>query len=313
MKILALLLAGLAAGATASAGPLKKEDIAANASWLIHLDVENLLATQLGGFVGREILDKKLAKPARQLKEQFGIDLDWRDIQSLTAYGDDLPKDAKRTGVLIVKTEFDLAGTLDALIETISAQTPDAKALVRKVQAEPFAIYAANNDVFGAPAGRGTFLVSKSKEQLEQARQVLNGQDRGLSGASSFRSLAETANGFLVAAVADVFGLGSKLPPLAKGLRDAEAGQVVAGEKDERVFLDLALDTKDAASATQIQQVVQGLIAMAALSQAESPDLQKLVQGARVEGRDKRVTLRVDVALADVIEKVGQRRKQRRP
>jgi cytidylate kinase len=125
--------------------------------------------------------------------------------------------------------------------------------------------------------------------------------------------LAETANGFLVAAISDFFGLGSKLPPLAKGLRDAEAGQVVAGEKDERVFLDLALDTKDAASATQIQQVVQGLIAMAALSQPENPDLQKLVQGARVEGRDKRVTLRVDVALADVIEKVGPRRKQRRP
>lgn len=311
MKTFPLFLAVLTVAATATADPLKKDNIPADAKWLVHLDVENLLTTQLGGFLGREILDKQLAKPSRNLKEHLGLDINWREIRSVTAYGTDFQKSPERNGVLIVKSGFDITELLDTLIDKLSGQAPDEQAPVRKVQDEPFAIYSANG-VFGAPAGRGVFLLSKSKEHLAKAREVVTGKAPNLSKANSFPALPDTSKGFLAVAVADAFGDNANLPGPVKGLKNAEGGQIVAGEKDERVFLDLAVNAKDAASATQIQQVVQGLIAMAALSQGENQDLQKLVQGTKVSGKDKIVTVSIDVSSADVIAKVGETNRKRR-
>src|SRR5262245_66560896 len=63
--LLAITLTCTLAGVVAFAGPLKKEHVAADAKWLIHLDVENLFGTQIGSFLANEILDKQFAKYRR--------------------------------------------------------------------------------------------------------------------------------------------------------------------------------------------------------------------------------------------------------
>lgn len=51
---------------------------------------------------------------------------------------------------------------------------------------------------------------------------------------------------------------------------------------------------------------------MAALSMGENRNLQKLLQGTKVSGKDRIVTVSIEVASADVIEKVGETHRKRR-
>jgi hypothetical protein len=310
MKRFACLIVALLVSLSAIADPLRKENVSADARWVLHLDVTNLLSTQLGGFFGREFVDKKLAKPIRDLERQFGIVFDWREIKSVTAYGMDFKKAAQGSGVLLIEG-FDFAGALDAVLEKLSTQGAGDVPL-EKVQAEPFPMYAAKDGVFGAPVGERLFLISKSREQLERARKVAAGQAANLTGSHSFPALADAPKGFLLAAVADGFQSMAKLPPQANGLKNAESAQVVAGEKADKVFVNVALNAKNAESATQMQQVLQGLLALAMLSQDENKDLATLVQGLKVGGAEKTVSVNLELPAETIIAKVNEKQSKRR-
>lgn len=310
MKRTACLLLAVLASLNASAGPLRKDNVSADAKWVLHLDVENLLATQLGGFFAKEFVDKRLAKPVRDIEQQFGIVFDWREIKSVTAYGTDFKKAVQGSGVLLIEG-FDFAGGLDAVIEKLSAQGAGNVPL-EKLQGEPFPIYAAKGEIYGAPVGDRLFLISKSKEQLERARDVAAGKAANLSKGNSFPALADAPKGFLLAAVADGFQSAAKLPPPAQGLKNAESGQVVAGEKADKVFVNLALNAKTIESASQMQQVLQGLLALATLSQEQNKDLATLVQGLKVSGAEKTVSVNLELPAETVIAKVNEKHSKRR-
>lgn len=310
MKRFACLITAVLVTASTLAGPFRKENVSSDAKWILHLDVENLLATQLGAFFGREFVDKQLAKPVRDIEQQFGIVFDWREIKSVTAYGTDFNKALQGSGVLLIEG-FDFAGALDAVVEKLSAQGA-GNAPLQKLQVEPFPIYSARGEVFGAPVGDRLFLLSKSKEQLGRARDVAAGKAANLSKGNSFATLADAPKGFLLAAVADGFQSAAKLPPPAQGLKNAESGQVVAGEKADKVFVNLALNAKTAESASQMQQVLQGLLALATLNQEQNKDLATLVQGLKVSGAEKTVSVNLELPAETVIAKVNEKHSKRR-
>jgi hypothetical protein len=305
MRTIAFILTCTLVGGIAFAGPLKKEHVAADAKWLIHLDVENLLGTQIGSFLANEILDKQWAKYQRDFKKELDIDLDWRKVHSLTAYGTDFQSSAQDKGVLLIQSRLDLVELLDAII----AKKPQLP--LKKLQDESFPLYALGNDVFGSPAGGDVFLLSKSKPQMEKARNVFMRKAANLTSSKAFPAFAEAPKGFLVATAADGFGSATKLPSQANALKSAEGGQVVAGEKADNFFLNFALTAKDTESATQMQQMFQGMIALVALSQNENKELQQLVQGTKVGSVDKVVTLNLELPASEVIAKVNKEQKKR--
>jgi len=310
MKLITIVLAGALGCLTALAGPLQKKHVAAETKWLIHVDVEDFLGTQVGQFIGTEILDKQLAKPTRDFQQQFGIEFDWRKIRSLTAYGTDFKSSAQDKGVLLIESSLDVAKSLDRMIEKQAEAPTKNRVPLSKVQEASFPLYAVHG-VFGTPVGADMFLVSKSKTQLENARRVLTGKAANLTSVTNFPAFAETPKGFLVANVADGFGTAAGLPSQVNAFKDAEGGQIVAGEKATNVFLNLALHARNTESATQMQQVVQGLVALATLSQSENKDLQRLGQGIKVSGSDKTVTVNVEIPASDVIAKAGASQKKR--
>lgn len=303
-----VLLTGLTAGITA--GPLQSSQVPENAKWLVHLDVEKLMTTQLGGYLGRTLVDKKLAKPTRDL-EQWGIDFDWRDIESITVFGSDFTRNPEQSAVLLVQGSFDFAEAIEVVIDRIAAYGSDDRP-IEKLQTNPFPIYSAKNEAFGTPYGKGLFLLSKSRTELEQARQVLEGKAASLAKSTQFPDLGAGNDEFLVAGVADGFQRATQLPPQIGGLKNAESGQIKAGEKAENVFVKLSLKTRDNESATRMQQVLQGLVALATLSQEANKDLAMLVDGATVSGADKSVYLNLEVPSQTIIAKVSEKQPKRR-
>jgi hypothetical protein len=310
MKTLALALtATFAVAASTLAGPLHKENVAADAQWLVHLDVNNMLQTDLGKWFGEAILDKQFAKATRDLNQQFGIDFDWRQVQSLTAYGSQFKPKGVPNGVLLIQG-FDFGKALDSVIERLETAMPAGNRPLQKTHEDNGAFYSLNNDVFGVALPGNLFLLSKSKDEVQKARDVVTGASPNLTSTKAAARVPDPAKaGFLLGLVNSLDAL--PLPPQAKGLKKVEGAQLVMGEKAETVFLKLALNARDAESATQMQQALQGVLALGNLMQIEDQNAQKLIQGTKVSGTDTVVTVKLDLPASDVIAavKAGQAKK----
>jgi hypothetical protein len=311
MKMHSLLLA-ICCSVGAIAGTVPREQISADAKWVVHLDVDALLGTQLGKFVGRELVDPKASKLSAGLKQQFDLDLDWRQIHSLTAYGTDFKEPAKANGVVLVRSGLDVGGALATVFEKLQANGGGAEVPLRKVQDQPFPIYSFQDSVFGAALGPDLFALAHSRAQLEKAQRILSGQAANLASTTSLPDRAGQPSGFLTVAIADTAAAGAGLPPQARLLKDALGAQLVAGEKSDKLFVNAALDAKDAAVAVQLQQALQGIVAFAQLSELENKELKQLAQAVKVSGNEKTVTLDVQVPVTDVIDKMGKPQKKRR-
>jgi hypothetical protein len=191
------------------------------------------------------------------------------------------------------------------------AQSGKADNGLKKIETDLGPLYGIHNKAFGAALPGGLFLLSKTREQLEKARSVLAGKSANLTSTKTFGPFPDATKGFLLVGVSEALAK-APLPEQAKALKNAEGGQIVAGEKADNLFLNLALNATDAAAATQIQNVFQGLIALAVLSKNDNKDLQQLTQATKISSNDKRVNVSVELPVATVIAKVTAEQQKRR-
>jgi hypothetical protein len=310
MKTLTLTLAAmLAVTAAAQAEPVHKEYVAADAKWLLHLDVDQMLQTDVGKWFGEEILDKQFAKAMRDLKQNLGIDFNWRDIRSVTAYGTQFKAKGELTGVLVIEG-YDVGAALDQAISRLEQAAPGGKLPLQKTQEGNDTVFSLQEKFFGAALPGNVFLLSQSKDELKKARDVVSGTSPCLPA----KKVPVGAKSAFVFGQAEQLE-NAPLPPQAQGLKAVEGAQLLLGQQAESVFLKLALTTKDVEAATQMQQALQGLLALATLNQPQDKNTQKLAEAAKVSGADKVVTVKLELPSADVIEMVkqGQKKKTANP
>src|SRR3954466_13663615 len=95
--LLGALLLVLAAHAQADA--LNRQHIAADAKWLVHIDLDKLRQTALGEALMKQFVDPHIAEVGSQFKVNATNIL--QRVASLTAYGSDFKQGADSTGVLM--------------------------------------------------------------------------------------------------------------------------------------------------------------------------------------------------------------------
>jgi len=298
----------------AHAGPLAREHVAADAKWLVHLDLDVFRGTQLGEQAIHQFLDPQITKVTQVLKEQFDIDFDWKQVHGVTVYGLDFKKPEKMDGVVLIQTELDVAQALETVLDRLTAQDPNA-APFQRLQQQPFPMYALKNGkegVVGAPVAKGLFALARKREAIEQARRVCTGQADSLTAAKRTAPPVTQSAGFLTVSVMDAALAGAGLPQQMRVLKDAQGAQVVAGEKADKIFLSAALEAKDNAVATQIQQALQGVVALAMLADLPDKDLKLVAESVKVSGRDNTVTIDLQVPVDLVTQKMVRKEKKRR-
>jgi hypothetical protein len=301
MKILLPLIASLLV--LTSVGHADSIQVAADARWAAHVDVDRFLQTQFGEHIAREYLDKQLAKPIAKLKADLGVEVDWRKIHSVTAYGWNFKGKDAADAVLVIRTDLDLPALFDTVMAKLG-KNGAADSPLQKIEEQEGTIYQVRNEAFGASARNGVFVVTRTRDRLLGALKIISEQPGKFTSSKLIGPLEHDA--FLVLGVANSFEEVAKLPKQAQILQQAERARVAAGEKAENVFVTVSLDARTAEAATQIQQLVQGLIALGNLNGEQNVDLQKLAQGARVDAKEKEVTLAVQLPVQDVISKVSQ-------
>ena len=331
MKIKTALLLMLAACAgSALAGPLAKENIDANAKWLLHLDVDQFRESRLGKFLIKEVLLKKMDE-AKASANNLLTNLDAvkiiGQIHSLSAYGTSFETDAnlRRQGIfdsvpeLVVGTSLETGASLKGVL--LLQVEPETRKILEglaaglllqgdgtltKTNEGGVDLYSVKDQLFVSPQDKGLILLSKSKAMIKEAMAVRTDKSKSLLASKAFTDFPPIADSIILMAVAEGFQDNLPIPPEAQVLRKADGARVVLGETTGNLLLNVALKVKDPAVLKQIQQVVEGILALASLSQSENKELQQLVQSVKVVATEKVVSVTAAFPVDSIITKAGQ-------
>lgn len=305
----------LAAAATlAVAGPLEKTHVAADARWVLHLDLDALLASTVGDTLAREALDPKLAKPTADLKQQLGFDFDWRRIHGITLYGAEFSGPEHLRGVLLLDTDLDIAQGLELALQYQTqklAQLGGTPALER-LATEAGPLYALHERLYIAPQPGVPVIVSQARQTLVKAQEVLTGGAPNLNAHASFSELCRAEPGSFFLVVAQGFSETAPVPPRAQVLKLAEALRLSLAESEGQVHARLDLNAKQPETASQMHQVLQGMMALLSLTQADHQELQALLQGTRVGLDGRTVTVDITLPAATVAQRITEEEQKKR-
>ncbi|MGV3774127.1 MAG: hypothetical protein ACO1QB_14600 [Verrucomicrobiales bacterium] len=283
----------------AEAGPLQKEYVASSAKWVLHLDGELFRNTKVGSFISRELVDKKFAEA--EAKANLNLDFDFSKVTSITAYSNDFEKD---TGVLLIKTTADVKKDIQSIIDRANKEGKPQNII--KVQDASYPLYKHKGESFMAPDVAGILLFSKSRSQLEEARNVLLRKGESLAQKNTFSEVKNPPGNYFMATVQ---GLNDQAPVPANAqiLRQATGGSLFLGENKDQTVAHVALKGKTAEAATQITQVVQGLVALINLKQDGDEKLRKLAESALVNSEGQQVTIQVAFPSETIINDIAKR------
>lgn len=289
----------IAASAAVFAGPLEKGKIASDAKWIVHVDCEGLRNSALGTYVMDELVKPQLEQND-QLKHA-NLSMNVSNIMSITAYGPAFDKGPE--GVLIVTTTADPKKDLDTVAGMfLAAAGTNAPFLL--VEKDPLPLYTFGNQVYFAPAGH-TLFVAKSRDQILRANDIIQKKGESLAKSSNFKDLREPPKTFFYAAVADGFTGTMGIPPQAQILKEAIGGQISLGEREHNVFVNLVFQGKDDMATTRIQQVLQGLVALASLSQQDE-EITRLAGGTKIASEGTSVQVNLEYPVDKTIQKIRE-------
>jgi hypothetical protein len=297
-----LFLAAIAATALFThADALKQNLVPANSRWILHLDADAFRKTRIGAM----IIEDKAESKVRQVKQDSKLNLDFsfNKITAITAFGPMVGD--QKDGVMLVQTTADVRGDLEKLIG-FKELNGNGEPPVSRLSANGMEYYRLGNDLNAVQAGDKTWLLGKNATSLQAAREVVIGKAAALKDAP-FLNYPSMTNSFFFLAVADTGSAGNQLPAQAKILQKAEGGRIAIGEQNDKLLINLALKAKDADTITEMQQLVQGLIAFVKLAQADNKDLNALVSAANVTTNENYVSVDLSFPLDRAMKKVREK------
>lgn len=284
---------------TAVAETLKKERVAGDSKWLLHIDMDDFRSTKIGQLAAARVLNQVLP----EVKAKMNLDLApvFEGIHSVTVYGTDYEDPTDANGILLVEADAESIKILHGLL---AAQTlADANASVIQLEDDSTPLYSLNKELFIGVEQGNVVLVGKSRKQIEKAQGVLSGASKNLSSTKVFSELLPDSKQFFFLAMAEGLSEAENAPPQTKILQMAEGGRLMLGETKDRIVADLVLKAKDTQVVGQIQAVLLGMIALASL-QAENPELQQLVQGIDVRTDRNMITISLKFPLDEALKKL---------
>lgn len=286
------------------AGPLQRDEVAADAKWLLHFDYDQFKNTAVGKF-----LEEKLIKPRiNKLEEQIGsaIAKPLEGIGSITVYGSDYSATDDSCGVLLIKANEKTITTVKQILE--SQSQPRGKnqiPLVRPAANGTDLFYAINDEIYLSLQKEGAIIVSKSPVRVDAARRVLENKAANLNNNDTFTDYPPVENAFVLLAIAEGFNQDATIPPQARFLKMAEGGRLVLGEASKNVFIDLALRGRDNEVSQQIQQIIQGMLALFAFTQSDNEERMWIAKAAKVANAGRFVFFNMKLTTKRAIDEIA--------
>jgi hypothetical protein len=264
------MAAGLAVSTAALAGPLTANHVAADATWVAHIDIEAFMASSLGQQPALREVMSELHSELNGAEVNLGLD-PTRDIKNVTVSG----KESDDDNALIVVSA---TSALDAPLARIGDLVQGYNAItegdrtIHSWRMEDETVYA-----YVRPGTDPTERIVVFSGNLDQLRAGMLRVETGPAAAlpEAIGGPGPSAGSFVYFRGAD---LGSALgEDAAAMLRSAQAVTFESGDTAGRFFARATLTTENADEATSIQQIAQGVYAMARLAVNSEPEAQPFI------------------------------------
>ncbi len=298
MKNHLLFLAAVAFGPALLAAPFDPTHIAQDSKWLAHLDVDRLKTSALG----QTLIDA--LKGAMDRKDTGGVTLNTdavlAELHSATAYGLSFDNKPENQSVLIVKTGPKAQAIIDGYVASQELAN-DGKTPFKLLTGTSFPAYLISNEIYLTFPRKDLILVSKDLSQVEQALTVIEGRSPRLSRNSPLLGSGAGEHFFLLASANGLDKL-KDMPPQARILQKATGVHFALGEQGNNVRSRISLTTSGPEVSAQLRRIIDGMIALASLTEVESQSLNKLTESITVQSSDSAVSLDLSYPVADIKE-----------
>lgn len=305
-KLIAPLLTAAALCHPAVAGRLKHDWVAADAKWLVHLDVEAFTASTFGTTLleSAEQLSIDL-DDLDEIERELGLDLR-TDLMSITAYGTtgDFEEDAVIIAVTNAKADEALArfkAHKDIKVREIRLDGHTVQ--VFSDGGEKHYLHLRETD----DPDRRLLVICSDKHVLADALDVLDGDKPSLSrGRSPFVVSRPKRGSFVFVAARDVDDF-PKIEPASEIIRLSDGFAVDIGEKGDTVYGQATVSAENEQTARDIADVVSGMVALGRLLGSQDPELKPLLALAGaldVTADGTRVSIRLQYDSQKLVEQL---------
>lgn len=314
-----LTLLGLAAlPLTLARAEFDPQTVPADAKWVLHLDVNALRQAPAAKDLIAELEKAKVPIPGGA-NMQLDVKKVIETLTSVTAYGTTFSKKPEEIdGTLILQGSKELRQMAEGIAAGASTSSPE---VVSELKDLPFPAYSIMNQVTVAFPPEAILVVSRSKPQLINARELMRGKRPSLA-----QNKASALNGIIprqknmalviASVVPDTAGMFPENEPQARLLKMAQSVSLAlsSDEKNTAAFLQLGASSEEMAD--KLLKIVQGLLAMASLAQSSDKDVAQVLQSLHSERHDNTVGLSLALPnelLAKVIKDLKDAQSEQRP
>ena len=279
------------------AAPLEASHVAADAKWLIHVDLDAAHQSKVLDNIREHILEHDWAKKGlAKLKDDLNLD-PHADLHGLTMYGNSV-KPKQHAGVLIVYGKLDK----DKIVGSLKSK-PDFKETTEgsntlyswteehgKDHKHPVVASFPKDDMV---------VVAADASEVKSALAVIGGGAGLPSGSPLLSELPKGTIFQLAVAGVNSADLPDKVPPIVKQF---EQIHVAIGENDGNSFDHTKLDMASEETAQQIGKIVEGYRAFGQLMEKSMPNAPRLIDAVKVSTSGKTVSIDWQASTDDVIK-----------
>ena len=292
MKLFASTFAALALlAAIGQAAPLEPKNVAADAKWVVHVDVDAVHDSLVvkKAFETCPLLKNDSGKHFDMIRDKIGVDLR-KGLHGMTLYGRDTDK---THGVAIV-----FATVNQKLLLEKAAHATDHKVAKHgdiDIHSWTQKCGPKTHTAAGAFYKPDVLVFAASVEGVAAAIDVLDGKSPGITDPKSPLG-GHVYSGTIFLARAIAIRPETRCPVL----KQAESFRVALGENEGKSFYRAKLVMKSPEAAAQMKAINDGFQAMGSLKFSGDADVMKLIDGLQAKVKGSTVRIRWDASADDV-------------
>ena len=293
--ILSFLTLALCLG-TAQADGLKTKQVPATAQWIAHVDVDRFKTSKLGKFTLGRLKDVAAAIDAVAAMLQFDPH---KDLSDITAYGNHAKEGQPENAAVLLNGKFkpDHLLTLLKAGEGLKIEKAGKHQLLEWTKE--------NETQYGSIVNESLLVMGTNRKMVSQALKTVDGKAATLN-AKKLKDLKLDQGAYIILGMASLEGL--PIPPEAKILENVKSIGITLGEKGDDLEIAVSLFAANSEFAEQIQQMLQGLLALVQLQisnaeDANAKEAAEFLKGAQIVRNNQLVRLSLKSPVAVVIDK----------
>ena len=258
-------------GGNTRAEDLRRDFVAADARWVVHVDLQSVIGSDIFKMLNTE---GDFIEEMEEVRSELGID-PREDVYSVTVYGTTASED--QAVVLIHASD-----RIDAALERAKAEG------VHAFEHAGYKMYGFEDEDFVGSLlekrdGSRLVALSSGKDRLVHAIEVLRGRADGLDDVGNGGLVANARQGAFVYVSADTSLLPLEdIEPVSNVAKLVRGLEFELGQNDSLLFARASIDTKSSDDALKVNQVLQGATALLSLVPDDGDkDLKKIKELAR--------------------------------